>query len=155
MREKKKQIFVDGDACPVLDEVIHIAKDYSVEVTIVSSYAHFRTNSYPDFVTFIFVDQEREEADLKIMNLIGKEDVAITEDLGLASLLLGKGVTTLSPRGKTFTLSNIEYLLHFRHEAAKRRRAGLRTKGPKKLTSDDKVMFKKELEKILSKKKDF
>ncbi|UCZ54512.1 DUF188 domain-containing protein [Bacillus shivajii] len=155
MRDNKKQIFVDGDACPVLNEIIEVANNYAADVTVVSSYAHFRTSTYPDFVSYVFVDQEREAADLKIINLIGKEDIAITEDLGLASLLLGKGVTTLHPRGKQITLSEIEYLLDMRHDSGKRRRAGLRTKGPKKYTNEDKQIFQKELEKILSNKEDF
>ncbi|MBU9722488.1 YaiI/YqxD family protein [Litchfieldia alkalitelluris] len=155
MQKEMKQIFVDGDSCPVVKEIISAASRYSVQVTFVSSYAHVRKEDFPPLVKQIFVDQDREAADLKIANLVHSGDLAVTDDLGLSSLLLAKGVLILTSRGKWITNHNIDYLLDSRYRSAKQRRAGGKSKGPKKLTEQDRENFLKELEKILSIKQDF
>ncbi|MBU9712072.1 YaiI/YqxD family protein [Evansella tamaricis] len=150
MQKKIGKIFVDGDACPVVKEILEVAKKNDAQVMFVSSYAHMRKEEFPSLVTHIMVDQDREAADLKIVNLIKKGDLAITDDLGLSSLLLAKGVLILTSRGNWITDQKIDYLLDSRHLAAKKRRAGGKTKGPKKLTQQDRDYFLYELEKIMS-----
>lgn len=150
MKNKICKIFVDGDACPVFNEIISVAKKSETQVVYVTSYAHIRKEKFPPIVDSVFVDQDREAADLKIANEITKNDVAVTDDLGLSSLLLAKGVRVLTSRGKVITDDNIDFLLDSRYRSAKQRRAGGRTKGPKKLTDADRHLFKKELENILS-----
>ncbi|ADU29877.1 YaiI/YqxD family protein [Evansella cellulosilytica] len=150
MQNKNVKIFVDGDACPVLEEILSIAHKNELSVIFISSYAHATNKSFPYFVECIYVDQDREAADLKIANSVMKGDIAITDDLGLTSLLLAKGVLVLTSRGKLITNREIEYLMDFRYQSAKRRRSGEKTKGPKKLLEQDKCYFKEQLQKILS-----
>ncbi|WP_432806703.1 DUF188 domain-containing protein [Mesobacillus maritimus] len=61
------------------------------------------------------MDSIKEAADLYIMNYISKGDIAITQDIGLASTLLVKGVYVLSPRGILFEEKEIETALELRH----------------------------------------
>ncbi|WP_139368287.1 DUF188 domain-containing protein [Evansella clarkii] len=155
MQKNKPKIFVDGDSCPVVPEVLKAAENYRAAVVFVSSYAHIRKGEFPDFVVQLTVDQDKEAADLKIANEINKDEIAVTDDLGLSSLLLGKGVTVLNSRGRQVTNQQIDYLLDSRYQSAKLRRAGKKTKGPKKLTSEDRETFIKELEKVLSNWQEF
>ncbi|MFA9558765.1 YaiI/YqxD family protein [Evansella sp. AB-rgal1] len=150
MQKKIGKIFVDGDACPVVDEILYVADKYKISVVFVTSYAHIRNKSFPSFVNHVYVDQDKEAADLKIANAVSKDDLAITDDLGLSSLLIAKGVHVLTSRGKFITDREIDYLLDSRYHSAKKRRSGGKTKGPKKLTDEDREQFKYEIEKILS-----
>ncbi len=57
-------------------------------------------------------------------------DIAITQDLGLAALVLDKKVLALSPSGREYCPDKMEFLLEEREVKAKLRRSGRRTKGP-------------------------
>lgn len=147
---KKQQvtIYVDADACPVKTEIATIGKQYKANIVFVSSYAHM--NNLDLDGTWIFVDTNKEEADLYIMNHAKKNDVVVTQDIGLASLLVGKHVYAISPRGKVFLERDMDQVLHMRFLAGKERRMGNYTKGPSKFTNQDRVAFSNQLKNILS-----
>ncbi|MGE8206214.1 YaiI/YqxD family protein [Heyndrickxia sp. NPDC080065] len=141
-------MFVDADACPVKSEIVSAAKKYHVPYYFIASYAH-KTNSSDD--AWIYVDPDKESADLYIMNHVQKKDIVITQDIGLASLVLPKNVYALSPRGKEYKEESIDTALDFRYLAAKARRQGRYEKGPKPFTDSDRQSFIFKLEEILSK----
>ncbi|MFF2481996.1 YaiI/YqxD family protein [Paenibacillus sp. NPDC058071] len=140
-------IVVDGDACPVKAEIVKVAKSGGVPVVMVSSYDH-RIEPV-EGVRVVQVDRSSQSVDLYIVNHIVKGDIVITQDFGLASIALGKGAVVLSPRGEQYTNGNIEYLMERRHESAKRRRAGGRSKGPKPMSDADRDRFQQKLTKVL------
>ena len=142
-------IFVDADACPVKREIVQIASHYMAEVVFVASYTHMKTEPEPG--KWVFVDSVPEAADLYIMNHASKGDVAVTQDIGLASTLLSKGVYVLSPRGMQFDERNMQTALEMRHISAKARRQGKYGKGPKPYEEEDRQRFLKEFAKVLSK----
>jgi len=76
-------------------------------------------------------------------------DVVITQDWGLAAMVLGKGAKCLSPAGWEFHSHKIEFLLEEREVKNKLRRGGGRTKGPKKRTINDDRRFEICLEQSL------
>lgn len=115
----------------------------------VASYNHVTNNS--TYATWKYVETSKEAADLYILNHAGKGDIAITHDIGLASMLLPKSVHVLSPRGILFVEMEIQTALDFRYLKAKARQRGFYGKGPKPFTSEDREKFKSELTKILSK----
>jgi len=82
-------------------------------------------------------------ADYKIMSMVNRGDIVITQDYGLASVLLGKGCYVIHHKGFRYTENNIDRLLSSRHASAQARRAGFRTKGPKAFTSEDREAFSK------------
>jgi uncharacterized protein len=84
------------------------------------------------------------------MNRAKKYDVVITHDVGLAGILVKKGVIVLSPRGKLFTETEMDTALHIRYAMAKERRNGHYSKGPKPFSSYDRLYFTKRLHQILS-----
>jgi uncharacterized protein YaiI (UPF0178 family) len=85
------------------------------------------------------------------MNQAGKGDIVITQDIGLASTLLRKGVTVLSPKGVMFHEEEIQTALDIRFLNAKARKRGVYGKGPKPFQTEDRERFSMELTKILSK----
>jgi uncharacterized protein len=125
-----------------------IARKYNIEAIFVSSYNHF--SPIMD-VKWIYVDTEKEAADLYIMNNAGKNDIVVTADSGLASVLITRGVYVLSPRGKIYKEEEIANILEFRYLHAKQRRQGIYPKGLKRFSQEDLRAFIQSLEKILSK----
>lgn len=96
------------------------------------------------------MDSDKEAADLFIMNHVKKGDVVVTQDIGLASILLSKEVCVLSPRGILFAEDQIETALDMRYLSAKARQQGKYGKGPKPFTNLDRERFVKKITEILS-----
>ncbi|BCA86563.1 UPF0178 protein [Enterococcus saigonensis] len=140
---------VDGDGSPVKKEVIQLAKKYQVDVLIVTSIDHYTTETYPDFVQFIYVDKGADSADYRIVKEIKADDWVITQDYGLASLVLPKGARVFHHSGKEYLLETIDQLLEQRYLGAKLRKAGQRTKGPKAFTAENRQEFVTQMEKLL------
>lgn len=143
------KIIIDADASPIKNEVIDLANDYNLEVVLVSSIAHYSNDVHPDFVKIVYVEKGADMADFKIVQLASKGDMVITQDYGLASLLLPKGCHVLHHTGREYTSENIDLLLQSRHISALQRKSGQRTKGPKAFTAEDRAAFKKTLRQFL------
>jgi len=139
------RIFIDGDGSPVKDTTIDVARTYSLDVVIVTSIDHYSLKEYPKNVSFVYVDKGADAADYKIVQLIGESDILVTQDYGLASLVLPKGVRVLHQLGYEYTGENMDGLLEQRYFSAKVRKSGGRTKGPKAFTQDDRENFKAKL----------
>lgn len=139
---------MDADSCPVKDEIVEIASRFSINVLFVASYNHIMNNS--TYASWKYVDTGKEAADLYIMNHSANGDITVTQDIGLASTLLLKGVYVLSPKGILFEEKGIQTALDMRYISAKARRRGEYGKGPKPFSSGDRDRFVNELTKILS-----
>lgn len=147
---RKILIYVDADACPAA--IRHflsakIAKEGQTLVYFVASYNHLLNHSQAGVQTVV-VDANREEADLYIVNHAKKGDIAITHDIGLAAILLAKGVHVISFTGQIYSNLTIDEKLFSRHIGKQLRRAGMKTKGPKKFSNQDLVRFEKSLKKV-------
>lgn len=136
------KIIIDADACPknVLAICRTVGSQEQVQVWTVASFNH-RITSDQHFV----VGNAPQETDIKVLNLAQKGDLVVTQDWGLAAMLLAKGVYCLSPNGKEYRQEKIDFMLETRETLAKVRRAGGRTKGPKKRTAADDELFKNTL----------
>ncbi|ALS02904.1 hypothetical protein ATZ33_16410 [Enterococcus silesiacus] len=147
------KIFIDGDGSPVKDCAIEIARTYSIDVVIVTSIDHYSLKEYPDNVSFVYVDKGADAADYKIVQLIKNNDILVTQDYGLASLVLPKGVRVLHQLGYEYTGENMDGLLEQRYFSAKVRKSGGRTKGPKAFTQADRDKFKEKLIELIEEKR--
>lgn len=143
-------VYVDADACPVKDEIVDLCILYSIDMVFVASYAHDLFLQAP--ARTVTVDPDKEAVDLYLVNYAKKGDVCITQDHGLASLLLSKGITVLSPRGREFKEKQIDQMLDARFYSQKQRRMGNKTKGPKPFKQEDRQFFKSSFKKILEDK---
>ena len=140
------KFIIDADACPkaVLNICLKLGHQYDIPVWTVASFNHNIESNH-----HTIVGGAPQEADLKVINLAEKGDIAVTQDWGLAAMLLGKKVRSLSPAGREFRPETIEFLLEEREVKAKLRRSGGRTKGPKKRTEAEDHKFSQCLEQII------
>lgn len=136
------KIIIDADACPVVDITVKIAKEKNIRCIIVCDNTHTIER---DGAETIIVDKGADSADCRIANLTEKGDIVVTQDYGLAALVLGKGGKALNQNGLIYTDDNIENLLFTRFIGKKERMAGNRTKGPKKRTWQNDEDFLKAL----------
>jgi uncharacterized protein YaiI (UPF0178 family) len=97
----------------------------------------------------IIVDSLPQAVDIAIVNRVEIGDVVVTQDYGLAALVLGKKGKAISPRGYFFNDGNIDRLLQKRHIHHEARKAGVRMKGPKKQSAKDKKRFRQNFRHLL------
>jgi uncharacterized protein YaiI (UPF0178 family) len=69
----------------------------------------------------------------------------VTQDYGLAAMVLAKQGRVIDQNGRQYTPGNIDQLLLSRHTAKKIRQAGGRLKGPKKRRKEGDAQFAKSL----------
>jgi uncharacterized protein YaiI (UPF0178 family) len=143
------KILVDADACPksVLKACLRVGRKYNIPVWTVASYHHNIESDH-----HVVVGSDPQETDIKVINLTQEDDVVVTQDWGLAAVILGKGGRCLSPTGIEYRQDRIEFLLEEREIKAKIRRSGGKAKGPKKKMASDDRRFERCLEQILSQK---
>lgn len=106
------QIYVDGDACPVKDEVEKVADRHGLQVFIVSN-AAMRPRRHP-LIHQIVVAEGPDVADDWIAERITANDIAITADIPLAGRCLENGARVIGPTGKVFSEDNIGMALGMR-----------------------------------------
>ncbi len=141
------QIIIDGDSCPVIDLTMDIARMNKIPVTIVKSINHVISS---DYAKVISVDPIKESADFYIVNKVSEGDIVISQDYGLAAMIIPKNVKVITPRGLLIDDSNIDTLLHHRYIAAKMRKQK-RSFGSKskKRTRTDNIKFVNSLKSVL------
>ena len=140
------RILVDADACPVKEIIIRYAKLYNIETIFYFDTSHIYEN---DFVKVVTVSKGNDAVDMKLLSDCEMDDICITNDYGLASLLLTKTTKLVSFGGLIYSNQNIDFLLSTRYLASKMRKANRRVKGPKKRTVTDDTKFENSLKKIL------
>jgi hypothetical protein len=96
---------VDGDACPVKDEVLKVAARHGVRVHLVSN--RWLRGLDAALVNQVVVAEEPDAVDDWIADHIGAGDIAITADILLAARCVEKEARVLGPTGKPFTDDNI------------------------------------------------
>jgi uncharacterized protein YaiI (UPF0178 family) len=134
-------LYVDGDACPVREEVFRVATRLGLAVVVVSNGARAaRPSSLPN-VRHVVVEAGADAADDWIAERIAAGDVCITADIPLAARCLERGALALSHRGRPWTTDNIGGALAGREIAQSRRDAGQLTGGPSPLTREDRSRF--------------
>ena len=106
------EIFVDGDACPVKDEVERVAGRHGLTVHIVSN-GGLRPSRHP-LVKQVTVAASADAADDWIAEHAGEGDIVVTADIPLASRCLKKDVRVLGSTGKPFTEDGIGMALGMR-----------------------------------------
>ena len=134
-------IYVDGDACPVREQIYRVAGRLKVNVFVV--YNGSRPIRPPETanVRMILVGDGADAADDWITERIAATDVCVTFDIPLASRCLKKGARVVSPTGKPWTQANIGNALAGREIARYLRELGTNTRGPDPLAKRDRSRF--------------
>lgn len=144
------KIFVDADACPVVDIVEDIATKYNIPVTLLCDTNHVLTSDYSEVIV---VGAGADAVDYKLISICHRGDIVVTQDYGVAAMALGKGAFAIHQSGKWYTNENIDQMLMERHLNKKARRASSRNhiKGPRKRKEEDDQRFAESFEKLLRK----
>ncbi|MCG1026037.1 MULTISPECIES: YaiI/YqxD family protein [Dehalobacter] len=145
------KILVDADACPVKELIVSCAKQFELPVIMIVDTSHELKDDYSMVIT---VDQDRDSVDFALMKRLDREDIVVTQDHGLAALVLGKGARAINQNGLVYTDSNIERLLFERHVGQKVRRGGGRTTNVKKRTKENNEWFRTAFIRLIEETKD-
>ena len=140
------QILVDADAFPVKQIIVRLAKQRHIPVTMLIDTAHKLNDGYSRIIT---VDKQADSVDYALMALLTRDDIVVTQDHGLAAMVLGKGARAVNQNGLVFIDENIDRLLLERHIGQRVRRGGGKTKGPPKRTKEDDARFETALINLL------
>jgi uncharacterized protein YaiI (UPF0178 family) len=141
------RIIIDGDGCPVKDEVYRIAERHGVRVILVSN--SWMRAPQADWLERVVVGGSFDAADDWIAEHAGTEDIVVTADIPLAARCLKAGARVLDPRGRVFTEDSIGEALANRALLAHLRELGNITGGPAPVASRDRSRFMQQLDELV------
>lgn len=142
------KIYIDADGCPLVDQVVKIAREYHIDVIIVKNYAH---EIKSDYATVITVDIESDSADFYIVNELEAGDIVVTQDYGLAAMCLSKEAIAINQNGMVYTEDNIDGMLNRRHLHQSLRRQNKYLSKSKKRKKKWDLNFEEELRALIDK----
>jgi uncharacterized protein YaiI (UPF0178 family) len=145
------RILVDGDACPVKDEIYRVAYRTETPVTIVAN-SHFRIPPHP-LIDRVVVSDGFDAADDWIAEQAGAKTIVVTADILLADRCLKAGATVLSPTGKPFTNASIGGAIATRAIMADLRAGGDAIGGPAPFSKTDRSRFLSALDQAIVRSK--
>lgn len=145
------RIWVDADAAPrdAKDIVYRTAKRLAIDTVLVAN----RKLTLPldnAYLSSVVVNGGPDVADQHIADSAEPGDVAITHDIPLAAILVGKGVIVLDPRGERFSEENVRERLSIRDFMDSMRGAGVETGGAAAYGPKDKHAFAAALDRVLT-----
>lgn len=140
-------IYVDGDACPVKDEVYRVARRHGVKVFVVSN-SPFRVPA-EDLIEAVVVKGGFDAADDWIAERVGPDDVAVTADIPLAERCLARGARVIGPKGHPFTEDAIGEAMATRALLDMLRQSGEFGGGPSPFAKADRSRFLSKLDETL------
>lgn len=145
-------IYVDADACPVVKEIEKLGKKYQIPVFLLCDMNHDLQSTY---CTVVVVESGNDAVDFALFKRIGKNDIVVTQDYGVAAMALSKSAFAIHQNGGWYSDENIDQMLMERHLAKKARRSSKKYhgKGPKKRKETDNRKFAESLENLILKVK--
>ncbi len=142
-------IYVDGDSCPVKDEVLRISERHKLEVYLVSN--KWIPQIMGPKIHKILVQAGADAADDWIANNIGQDDIAITADILLAARCLKIGAYVITPQGKNFNDDNIGITVAMRNLHTHLRETGEKFTYNASFSKQDRSRFLQNLELAIQK----
>jgi uncharacterized protein YaiI (UPF0178 family) len=140
-------IYIDGDACPVKQEVYRVARRHSVKVFVVSN-SSMRVPT-EELIELVVVRGGFDSADDWIVEQIGPDDLAVTSDIPLAQRCLEKGSRVLGPKGNPFSEESIGEAMATRALLDMLRQTGQFMGGPAPFAKEDRSRFLSKLDDFL------
>jgi len=149
-REDVVKIWVDADACPaaIKEVIVRGAERLAVPAVFVANKHVGLPRS--TCATAVRVAAGPEVVDDYIARHAEASDLVVTQDIPLASVLVSKGVTVLSPRGELHTEGNIGERLSIRNFMHDAREAGVITPGPHSFGQKEKQRFSNTFDRELT-----
>lgn len=146
------RLWVDADACPgpVKEILIRAAERRGIPAVFVSD----KPVALPPspLLSFVPVVRGPDAADGYIVAKAEAGDLAVTQDIPLAALLVAKGVGAIDPRGTLHTPDSIGGRLALRNHLDELRGAGIATGGPTAFGPRDRQRFADTLDRELTRR---
>jgi hypothetical protein len=121
-------LWIDGDACPVRDEVFRVALRRNLRAILVGNGARgVRIPEHP-LLSLVIVAAGADAADDHIAQNVARGDVCVTADIPLAARCLAAGARAVAPRGHVWEEANIGNALAGREIARHLRETGQETR---------------------------
>ena len=136
------KILIDADGCPVVDITVKLGQKYNIETIIMCDTSHIINKIG---IETIVLSKGMDSVDFALVNKVNKGDIIVTQDYGLAAMVLSKGGHPINQNGMIYSNENIDQLLFKRHLSKKIRNSGNKIKGPKKRSKEDDIKFKNNL----------
>lgn len=140
------KILVDADACPGKKIIEKVARENNLQLVFYCDINHVIDSDYGEVK---YVDQCFQSVDIILTNGTQKGDLVVTQDYGVAAMILGKGAYAINPKGYIYDDNNIDRLLFERHISGKIRRSGGKTSNFKKRTKEDDERLYRNLIKLI------
>jgi hypothetical protein len=140
------KVWIDADGCPVVKQTIGICKRKGIAVIAVKNHAVRLEDDYAKVVT---VDVSGDAVDYYIVNHMDAGDLVITQDNGLAAMVLSKKGICMNQNGKVIDNENIDFFLDNRHVSRVMRMQKKKSTTFKKRTQADNFSFEAALESLL------
>lgn len=141
------KVWIDADGCPVVKQTITVCKRMDIPVIAVKNHAVKLEDEYAKVVT---VDISGDAVDYYIVNHMNNGDLVITQDNGLAAMVLSKKGLCMNQNGKIIDNDNIDFFLENRHTSRVMRMRNKKSTTFKKRTPEDNISFEKSLVAFLS-----
>jgi uncharacterized protein len=142
-------IYVDGDACPVREEVYRVADRLNLHVFVVSNGSRPIRPRGTDNVSMIIVSEGADAADDWIAAHISAGDICVTADIPLAARCLERRARALAPTGKVWTDANIGNALAGREVSRHLRELGVASGGNAPFSKADRSRFLSALDTLV------
>jgi hypothetical protein len=143
-----REIYVDGDACPVKDETCKVAARYALAVHVVVN-RPMRVPRDP-LVRLVVVPGGFDAADDFIATHAGEGDIVVTADVPLAARCVARGARVVGPKGREFTEAGIGDALATRDLMDSLRQMGEVTGGPAPMDGRARSRFLSKLDEIVN-----
>jgi uncharacterized protein YaiI (UPF0178 family) len=145
------KLWIDADAAPqVVKEICFRTSDRLKLETILVANGRVVIPAGYQHLTAVRVDGSPDAADRHIADNAESGDVAVTQDIPLAALLVPKGVAVIDPRGEVFSEESIGERLSVRNFMDGLRTSGVDTGGHGAYGSREKQAFANALDRALT-----
>jgi uncharacterized protein YaiI (UPF0178 family) len=144
-------LWIDADAAPRdVKEICFRASERLALITILVANQRIQLPLGYKHLSAVRVDGGPDVADAYIAAHAVAGDVAVTQDIPLAALLVPNGVTVLDPRGEEYTAESIGERLSVRNFMDGLRGAGVETGGHGAYGAREKQAFANALDRALT-----
>ncbi|MFH2008304.1 MAG: YaiI/YqxD family protein [bacterium] len=141
------EVFIDGDACPVKQEIYRVAQRYGLCVTLVTNSRMRAPQEH--WIRLVLVEGHLDAADDWIAEHVGEDDIVVTADIPLADRCLKRRALVLGNTGRPFTEENIGDALATRELLSDLRDLGSVTGGPPPFSKRDRSQFLQRLDEMI------
>lgn len=141
------QIYIDGDGCPVKEEVYKVAARYQIKTFVVAN--NYISLPISPLIEMVVAAKGFDAADDWIVENITRRDIAITADILLADRCIKKGARVVNPKGQEWTEDNIGSAVAGRELMQNLRHMGEMRGGPAPMDKKSRSQFLSTLDRVI------